>query len=234
MKIAIIPARGGSKRIPGKNIKDFAGRPLISLSITAAIQTGLFDEVIVSTDSEAIAEVAVQAGATVPFVRPPELADDFALTAPVLRHAVEWLLANGREIEYFCCIYANPFVTSKNLLRAFQLLKDKNATGVMPVATFESPVYRGMKITQPEGLEYIFPEFAATRSQDLPEVYHDAGQFYWWNCQKFLVANHPTLEGRIPCIIPRYLVQDLDTMEDWKTAELLYSALFKGNTDFNP
>lgn len=183
------------------------------------MQTGLFDEIIVSTDSEAIAEVAIESGATVPFMRPAELADDFAVTVPVLRHAVEWLLANGRKIDYFCCIYANPFVTSANLQQSFQLLKDNAVTGVMPVATFESPVYRGLKITPTQGLEFVFPEYATTRSQDLPEVYHDAGQFYWWNCQKFLAASHPTLEGRVPFVIPRYLVQDLDTMEDWKTAE---------------
>ena len=222
--VAIIPARGGSKRIPNKNIKMFAGRPLIVHSLDAAKKSMVFDRIIVSTDSSEIAEIAQKAGAEVPFMRPPELADDYTPTIPVLKHALNWLMSHNCMVEYFCCIYANPFITSKNLISAFDLLKEKQVTGVIPVTTFEFPIFRGIKISEDSSLEYIFPKYASSRSQDLHEAYHDVGQFYWWDCKKYMAAKEIALVDRIPYIIPRHLCQDIDTPEDWDIAEKLYNA----------
>jgi len=224
--LAVIPARGGSKRIPKKNIRLFAGKPLISYAISAAIQSELFDEVVVTTDSEEIAEVAGDFGAKIPFRRPAELSDDFTPTFPVLKHAVKWFVDRGEKIDYFCCIYANPFITASNLKKAFRVLKEKNATSVVPVTTFPSPIFRSYKINEEDQLEFIFPEYSLTRSQDLSEAYHDVGQFYWWNCEKFLrTENIKQLQKdkRHYFVIPRHVAQDLDTPEDWDIAEKLYT-----------
>lgn len=224
MKIAIIPARGGSKRIPNKNIKDFNGKPLIAHSIDAAKESGVFDKIIVSTDSDEIARVATDAGAEVPFMRPVELADDYTPTVPVILHAINWLIECGFIIDYFCCIYPNPFITSENIVVAFKLLKEKNVSSLIPVTTFPFPIFRSFKITKQGTLEYIYPENALVRSQDLPEAYHDVGQFYWCNCKTFLETNNILQPDTLPLIIPRYLSQDLDTPEDWEVAEKIYKA----------
>lgn len=226
MKIALIPARGGSKRIPNKNIKLFAGRPLIAYPIDAAKKSGLFDRIIVSTDSNEIAEIAREAGAETPFVRPPELADDFTPTIPVIKHAIRWLNSNNCRVEHCCCIYANPFVTAQNLVAAFCVLEAKNATSVIPVTTFPFPIFRSVKINQQGALEFIFPDKSLTRTQDLEEAFHDAGQFYWWNCETLMATEEISRlqkESRFPLVIPRSQVQDLDTWEDWEVAERLYT-----------
>lgn len=227
MKVALIPARGGSKRIPNKNIKLFAGRPLITYPIKAAIDSGLFDKIIVSTDSNEIAEIAHKEGAEIPFIRPPELADDFTPTIPVIKHALRWLDSNNCNVKYCCCIYANPFVTGENLVAAFNLLKKEQATSVMPVTTYPVSIYNSVKISKQGTVEFIFPEKSLTRTQDLDEAFHDAGQFYWWNCE-ILMATEQLSQlqqiNRYPLVIPRRQVQDLDTPEDWIVAERLYSS----------
>lgn len=222
--VAIIPARGGSKRIPHKNIKPFCGKPMIAYSINAAIKSKIFDKIIVSTDSIEIIETAKAAGAEVPFLRPAEFADDYTPTFPVLKHAVNWLLKREFSIDYFCCIYPNPFVTAGNIVKAFHLIKGKQVSSVIPITTFSFPVFRGFKITKKGTLEFIFPEHASARSQDLPDAYHDVGQFYWCNCKKIMVAERILQVDSLPFIIPRHLSQDLDTPEDWETAEKLYRA----------
>ncbi len=227
MKVAVIPARGGSKRILNKNIKLFAGKPLIAYPVKAAKDSGLFDRIIVSTDSREIAEIALNEGAEVPFIRPPELADDFTPTIPVIKHAVRWLNANNCSVEYCCCIYANPFVAWENLVAAFKLLKEKRATSVIPVTTFAFPIFRSVKIDEEGAVEFIFPDKSLTRTQDLDEAFHDAGQFYWWNCEVLMATEQVSQlqqMNRYPLILPRHKVQDLDTPEDWVIAEKLYDS----------
>ncbi len=227
MIVAIIPARGGSKRIPKKNIKPFAGVPLMAYAINAAIQAELFDDIIVSTDSEEIAAIAKKYGASAPFLRPACLSDDHTPTAAVLKHTIHWLQAAGKKIEAFCCVYPNPFISPSNLKSAYRVMKRNKASGVIPVTTFTSPVLRALKMTHGKNLEFLFPDYASCRSQDLPGIVHDVGQFYWWDCKAFLAFKHPTLEKRVPYLIPRYLAQDLDTPEDWETAQRLFNAIIK-------
>ena len=223
MNIAIIPARGGSKRIPGKNIKEFAGRPIIEYSINAACESGLFDRIIVSTDCERIAEVAKSAGAEIPFVRPLELSDDHTPTAPVLKHAVDCLQAEGGQIDHLCGIYPTaPFIRAGDLRDAFEMLCSENASEVFPVTTFDFCIFRGLKTAKPHGYEMIWPENELARSQDLPEALHDAGQFYMFDCKSFLERQKMWDPYAKILKIPRYLVQDIDTEEDWEMAEIVY------------
>ena len=224
--IAIVPARGGSKRIPNKNIKSFAGQPIISYSIKAAQAADLFDRIIVSTDSEEIAEVAKTYGAEVPFIRPAELADDFIGTIPVLLHALNWLSEHGFATDFFCCIYATaPFIHPEYIVKGFSLLKGKKASTAFSVTTFPYPISRALKIGGNGRIEMFWPEHENSRSNDLPEAYHDAGQFYWGNTEKFMRGKTFFSSDAIPIVIPRYLVQDIDTPEDWETAERMYSVL---------
>jgi len=224
--IAIIPARGGSKRIPNKNIKLFADQPIISYSIKAAQAADLFDRIIVSTDSEEIAEVAKIYGAEVPFIRPTELADDFTGTIPVLLHALNWLSEHGFATDYFCCIYATaPFVQPEYIIEGLNLLKKRNAATAFSVTKFPYPIFRALKIGDNDRVEMFWPEHENSRSNDLPEAYHDAGQFYWGNTEKFMRGRTLLSSDAVPIVIPRYLVQDIDTPEDWETAEKMYSVL---------
>ena len=224
--IAIIPARGGSKRIPKKNIKLFAGQPIIAYSIKAAKETDLFARIIVSTDSLEIADVAREYGVEIPFLRPSELANDFASTNEVVYHAIEWLAKEGRQPEFICCIYATaPFIKASYLNQGYDKLVSSNATSVFSITTYPYPIYRSLKITESGRVEIIWPEYTNLRSQDLPESYHDAGQFYWVNTKKFMQEKAIFAKDSLPVILPRYLVQDIDTVEDWETAEKMYSAL---------
>jgi len=224
--VAIIPARGGSKRIPNKNIKSFAGQPIISYSIKAAQETKLFDRIIVSTDSEEIAEVAKACGAEVPFARPCELADDFTGDVPVMIHVLTWLQEHDTLPEYFCYIYATaPLIQPVFLRKGFDLLKKKQATAAFSITTFPYPIFRALKIGDHGRIEMFWPEHENSRSNDLPEAYHDAGQFYWGNTGKFMSVKTFCSADAVPIIIPRYLVQDIDTAEDWETAEKMYSVL---------
>ena len=224
--VAIIPARGGSKRISNKNIKSFAGKPIISYSIKAAQETNLFDRLIVSTDSEQIAEVAKFYGAEVPFIRPAELADDFTATGPVLIHALNWLNEHDSATNYFCCIYATaPFVQPEYIIEGFNLLKKRNATTVFSVTTFPSRIFRALKIGEDGCIEMFWPEHENSRSNDLPEAYHDAGQFYWGNTERFLTEKKLYSSNSVPIVLSPHSVQDIDTPEDWNIAEKMYSVL---------
>ncbi|GAB3030450.1 pseudaminic acid cytidylyltransferase [Bowmanella dokdonensis] len=229
MKIAVIPARGGSKRIPGKNIKPFCGKPLIAYSIEVARQTGLFDRVLVSTDSEAVAEIARQYGAEVPFVRPTELADDHTGTSPVVRHAIRYCQEQGQAIELTCCLYATaPLLQPFSLLEGLQKLEQyPDKAFAFSVSSFAFPIQRALREIPRGGVEPIYPEHIGKRSQDLEEAYHDAGQFYWGRTEAWLSAKPMFAEHSMPVVLPRYLVQDIDTPEDWQRAELLYKAFIK-------
>ncbi len=226
--VAIMPARGGSKRIPKKNVRSFAGKPIISYSIEAAKETALFDRIIVSTDSEEIAYVALKYGAQVPFMRPAELADDFTGTVPVLIQALNWLTEHGSSPEYFCCIYATaPFIRPEYIKLGFDLMRKENATIAFSVTTFPYPIFRALKIHGSGRVKMFWPEHEHSRSNDLPEAYHDAGQFYWGNTVRFLREKTLFSLDAIPVILPRYIVQDIDTPEDWAVAERMFLTLHK-------
>lgn len=222
MKIAIIPARGGSKRIPRKNIKPFCGKPMIAWSIEAAKSSGLFERVIVSTDDAEIAEVASQLGAEVPFMRPAELSNDHAATTEVIAHATQWALDQGLDVEAACCIYATaPFVQTDDLKRGWDALNSGDWDYAFTVTDFAAPIFRSFKQTAEGGIEMFFPEYFATRSQDLPTAFHDAGQFYWGGPTAWLEGKRIFDRRSKPVLIPRWRVQDIDTLEDWERAEIL-------------
>ncbi|MCX6074655.1 MAG: pseudaminic acid cytidylyltransferase [Campylobacterales bacterium] len=226
MKIAIIPARGGSKRIPRKNIKLFQGKPMIAYSIEAAKECGLFDKIIVSTDDEEIAEIARSYGAEVPFIRPKELSDDHTATIPVIAHAIQTLQEQGDSIDTVCCIYATaPFIRSEDIVSAYNALLTHNKQYAFPVTSFPFPIFRGVKRDEEGNVQMFFPEHFSTRSQDLEEAYHDVGQFYWGTSEAWLEGNPIFSEAATTIILPRHLVQDIDTLEDWERAELMYKVL---------
>lgn len=221
--VALIPARGGSKRIPNKNIKLFAGQPIISYSIRVAQASGLFDRVIVSTDSLEIAAIAREYEAEVPFLRPAELANDFASTTDVVCHAIEWLAQEGMQPQFICCIYATaPFIQASYVKQGYEKLVSSDAASVFSVTTYPYPIYRSLKITEDDHIKMIWPEYSNIRSQDLSEAYHDAGQFYWVNTNKLMKEKALFATDSMPVILPRYLVQDIDTAEDWETAEMMF------------
>lgn len=225
--LAIITARGGSKRIPKKNIKEFCGKPIIAYSIGAALDSGVFDEVMVSTDSEEIAEIARKYGASVPFMRSEAASDDYATTADVIIEVLNEYKKMGKEYEAFACIYPTaPFITGKKLKEASDLLK--NADGVVPVVKYSFPPQRAFVIR--EGfIKYQYPEHERTRSQDLEPIYHDCGQFYFCSTKKFLEIQSLILPNTCPYIMPEEEVQDIDTMSDWEIAEAKFSLLNKQN-----
>jgi N-acylneuraminate cytidylyltransferase len=226
MKVAIIPARGGSKRIPRKNIREFCGQPMIAWSIEAAKASGCFDQVIVSTDDEKIASVARKWGADVPFMRPAALSDDFTGTLPVIHHAVKWMNQNVASVKYACCIYATaPFVSKEDLLQGLQLLKDTGSSYAFSVTSYAFPIQRAIRITGNGRVAMFNPEHFQTRSQDLEEAWHDAGQFYWGTAEAWCEERPIFSEDSVPVTLPRHRVQDIDTPEDWKRAELMYRVL---------
>jgi pseudaminic acid cytidylyltransferase len=226
MKLAVIPARGGSKRIPRKNIKEFCGKPMIAWSIEAAIQSGCFDEVIVSTDDQEIADVARQFGASVPFMRPAQLSDDYTGTIPVIRHAIEWMRAQGRDVQQVCCIYATaPFVRAEDLCTGLQLLTEQESDYAFSVTSYAFPIQRAIRLTPAKRVEMFNPEHFNTRSQDLEETYHDAGQFYWGQADAWVEGRPIFAESSAPVVLPRHRVQDIDTLEDWERAEWMFKAL---------
>jgi pseudaminic acid cytidylyltransferase len=226
MKLAIIPARGGSKRIPRKNIKPFAGKPMIAWSIEAALASGCFDRVIVSTDDAEIADMARAHGAEVPFMRPPELSDDHTGTIPVVAHAVGWMGQHVGTVEFACCLYATaPFVQAQDLRKGLDVLQGSGAQYAFTVTNFAAPIQRSFRITGQERIEMFNPAQFNTRSQDLEEAYHDAGQFYWGRAQAWLAATPLYSEFATPLVLPRYRVQDVDTQDDWIRAELMFEIL---------
>ena len=225
MNVAIIPARGGSKRIPRKNIKEFCGKPMIAWSIEAALQSGCFSRVLVSTDDAEIADVARKFGAEVPFLRPAELSDDHTGTIPVIRHAVEWVANEGERPEYACCIYATaPFVTPADLKRGLDLISRGGCSYAFSVTSYPFPIQRAIRIDQSGRVGMFDPAQFATRSQDLEEAFHDAGQFYWGRAEAWIAEEIIFSEKAVPVLLPRFQVQDIDTLEDWQRAELMFRA----------
>lgn len=223
MRLAVIPARGGSKRIPRKNIKPFFGKPMIVWSISAAQASGCFDRIVVSTDDEEIAELARQYGAEVPFLRPKELSDDFTGTLPVIRHAVLWFEEHEAPVDYACCIYATaPFLRAEDIQQGWETVRSAQCSYAVSATSYAFPIQRAFRLNDDGRLSMFNPEQFQTRSQDLEEAYHDAGQFYWGVKQAWLELLPFFGEDTIPVILPRHRVQDIDTQEDWQRAEIIF------------
>jgi pseudaminic acid cytidylyltransferase len=226
MKLAVIPARGGSKRIPRKNIKLFDDLPMIAWSIRAAQASACFDRIIVSTDDDEIAQVAKAHGAEVPFVRPAKLSDDHTGTIAVVAHAIAWQNAHGTTTTDVCCVYATaPFVQPSDIAHGYQVLQSSGADYAFSVTSYAFPIQRAIRITPDQRLEMFQPEHFNTRSQDLVEAWHDAGQFYWGHAHAWLAHQPLFTEAAAPVPIPRYRVQDIDTPEDWERAEWLWKCM---------
>lgn len=224
-RLAIITARGGSKRIPHKNIREFCGRPIIVYSIEAALNSDVFDEVMVSTDDEKIAEIAKEAGAKVPFFRSAETSNDFATTADVILEVLAEYEKQGQNFDSACCIYPTaPFITSDKLKNAVELLESKAYDSVMPVAEFSFPPLRGM-VMDGDKVSYKWEEFSLARSQDLDKIYHDVGQFYVIDIEKFKEAKRLVTQNTGAIVIDELEMQDIDNEVDWKLAELKYQLM---------
>jgi pseudaminic acid cytidylyltransferase len=220
--LAIIPARGGSQRIPKKNIKDFLGKPIIAYSIEVALKSGLFEEVMVSTDDEEIAEVAINFAARVPFLRSPENASDFASTSEVINEVLNRYKTDlKREFKYVCCIYPTaPLIESQDLIDGFNLLLEKKYQALLPIVSFSCPIWRGLERNETGLTRMIWPENISARSQDLRKVYHDAGQWYWLDPLIIKEGIFTSNTGSI--VLDEINVQDIDNLGDWKMAELKY------------
>ena len=223
--IAIITARGGSKRIPRKNIKEFCGKPIINYSIEAALNSGLFSEVMVSTDDEEIKNIALSCGANVPFMRSNTMSNDTAATHEVLLEVISEYSKCGMEFDNICCIYPTaPFVTSEKLVKGMEILKREKADTVLPVIPFSFPPQRGF-IIENGIVKFQYPENMFIRSQDLEPVYHDCGQFYMLNTNEFVRQKKLIMDKCIPLIISDLEAQDIDNIDDWKLAEVKYKCL---------
>lgn len=223
-KLAIITARGGSKRIPRKNTKEFCGKPILCYSIDAARDAGVFDEIMVSTEDKEIAQIAKEAGASIPFLRSEKNAGDYASTDDVIMEVLNSYQEIGQSFEAFCCLYPTaPFLSGERLRSAMALLDQ--AEGVMPVVPFSYPPQRGLLISKEGYVKWQFPEYATTRSQDLPQIYHDCGQFYACRTEAFLKAQTTDVEHLLPLVLTEMEVQDIDTPEDWAIAEMKYRML---------
>ncbi|MDC0235173.1 pseudaminic acid cytidylyltransferase [Candidatus Marinimicrobia bacterium] len=226
MNVAVIPARGGSKRIPRKNIREFYGKPMIAWPIEVAKRSKLFDRIIVSTDDEEIAIVAKSFGAEVPFMRPVELSNDYAGTTEVITHAVSWMYEQGWQPDAVCCIYATSvFLNKDDLLKGFEALNTGKWKYAFSVTEFEFPIFRSFKEIPTGGVEMLFPEHFESRSQDLPEALHDAAQFYWGKSEAWLKSLHLFDRYSFPVKIPHWRVQDIDTEDDWGQAEIIFKKL---------
>lgn len=224
--IAIIPARGGSKRIPRKNVKEFFGKPIIAYSIEAALKSKLFSEVMVSTDDEEIAAIAISYGAKVPFLRSIQTADDYATTADVVLEVIKEYKFRKNTFEWLCCLYPTaPFVTSEKLLQSFDKVKVGNYDGLLPVLEYSSPPQRALIVSEQGSIDYKWPENINKRSQDLQKFYYDAGQFYILKVERFLQEKKMVLSRTVPHILKELEVQDIDNISDWEIAEFKYSML---------
>lgn len=231
MRVAVIPARGGSKRIPRKNVRSFCGKPMIAWSIEAALESGCFDRIVVSTDDEEIAATALKYGAEVPFMRPAELSDDHTGTVAVIAHAVEWLERHDRAPDQLCCIYATaPLLLPGDLRLGLQRLDESGSDFAFSVTSFPFPIQRAVRIDRDGRVGMFWPEKFQSRSQDLEEAYHDAGQFYWGKAAAWLSGSAIFGPGSVPVILPRHRVQDIDTPEDWERAELMFKLLRAGGS----
>jgi len=226
LKLCVIPARGGSKRIPKKNIKNFCGKPIISWPIIAAIKSKCFDRIIVSTDDEEIKEVANFYGAETPFTRPKELSDDFSSSLDVVKHAIEIQNDVDKHQDTVCCIYPTaPFISPSDILRGLQALEDNEVDYSLSVTSYPYPIQRALKLNQNNLVEMVSPQFLKSRSQDLESNFHDAAQFYW-GLSSAWINSKPIFEGNsYPVYIPRYRVQDIDNEEDWVSAEFMFQAI---------
>ena len=223
MNLCVIPARGGSKRIQNKNIKNFCGKPIIVWSIESAVTSKCFDKIIVSTDDTEIADLAKSYGLDVPFKRPKELSDDYTGTVPVISHAIKWQIENDQKPLYVCCLYATaPFTTSNHLQNAFELLKNSKYDYVFPATSYSYPIQRSFRIKNNNKLEMFNPEHYNSRSQDLEEAFHDLGQFYWGPAESWLKEKPIISENAYPLIVPRNIALDIDTIEDWEIAERMF------------
>lgn len=230
--VAVIPARGGSKRIPRKNLVDFRGKPIIAYSIQSALDSGVIDRVIVSTDDPEIAATAQRYGAECPFVRPPELSDDHTGIIPVVGHAVRWLTEVGQGPDLVCCIFSTaPLLSTVDLRTGFETIKRGDWRYVFSAAAFRFPVFRGFTETNSHGVKMLYPEHATTRSQDLSEVFHDAGQFYWGQTEAWINEEPIFAESSTFVRLPAWRVQDIDSFEDLERARLIHSALAEGVRD---
>lgn len=228
MKIAIIPARAGSKRIPGKNIKPFCGKPMIAWSIEAAAASEVFDRILVSTDEDVIANVAISTGAQVPFRRPKELADDHTGTTEVVAHATQWMKQQGWPLTAVCCIYpTSVFVQPEDIQQGAATLEAGTWDFAFSATEYAAPIFRSFRTNANGGAEMFFPEHFKTRSQDLPQALHDAAQFYWGTPQAWLEKRLIFGPNSCPILIPRWRVQDIDNEQDWIRAELLWRMLMK-------
>lgn len=224
--IAIITARGGSKRIPRKNIKEFCGKPIIAYSIEAAIKANIFEHIMVSTDDEEIAEIAKSFGAEVPFMRSAETASDYATTSDVIKEVLAKYKELGEEFDCACCIYPTaPFVTSNKLKEAVKLMEEKKPVEIIPVVAFSYPPQRCFVIDNEGYMGYKYKEYMESRSQDLEKLYHDVGQFYVYDIKKYLELDGKVSEGVMPIVLSDLEVQDIDNLEDWKLAELKYKLM---------
>lgn len=230
MNLAVITARGGSKRIPKKNIRKFCGKPIISYSIQAALESGIFHDVIISTDSEEIAEIGKSFGANIPFMRSEKTSNDVATTSDVLHEVVKkYESLFSRKIEVLCCLYPTaPFVTGKKLMDAYQKMVEAGGHGIMPVVKFSYPPQRA--VVKKEGrLQFQYPQYAKSRSQDLPDIFHDCGQFYIYQCSEYIKHSDLVIPKMIPYITNECEVQDIDNESDWELAEFKY--LFNSITE---
>lgn len=230
--LAIITARGGSKRIKRKNIRDFHGKPIIAYSIQAALDCKLFDRIVVSTEDDEIAEISKEYGAEVPFVRDVRLADDYVGTVEIVADAINRLDSSGDTYKHICCIYPTaPLLTTRHLQEAYQMLCSGNIDYVLPVGEYDREIYHSLRESNTQGIEPIFPEYIGSRTQDLPTVYHDAGQFYWGRREAFL--REKTIFGKNSrmLVIPSAYVCDIDYEEDWEKAEKMYDKLKEADTN---
>tara|TARA_B100000212_G_C27352729_1_gene524418 strand:+ start:127 stop:825 length:699 start_codon:yes stop_codon:yes gene_type:complete len=230
MNIAVIPARGGSKRILKKNIKNFCGKPLISWTIEIALKSKLFDRVILSSEDEEIISIAKKYGAEVPFVRPKELSDDFSTTDDVMSHAANWIKNNENSVNSICCIYATaPFLNIEDLKNGLKKFNEGKFNYVFAATDYSAPIFRSFEYTQKNGLRMFFPENYNKRSQDLPVAYHDAGQFYWGSLDTWIKKKETFNKYSFPIILPRWRVQDIDTNSDWERAEFIMKTILDNN-----
>ena len=227
MKLAIIPARGGSKRIYRKNIKDFSGFPIIKYSIEVAKESNLFDKILVSTDDEEIARIADSYNAEVPFLRPKELSNDHSSTVSVVVHAIKYLMNEGYNFENICCIYpCAPLLNPQDLISSLNFMKEMNSESCIPVCEFSSAPQRALKIKEDGRLDWIYPDFKLSRTQDLEKAYHDIGAFYWATQAKWLTED---ISQGVGYIFDSSRVVDIDTFNDWKQAELLFKLFNQNN-----
>jgi len=226
MKIAVIPARGGSKRIPGKNIKLFHGRPIIEWTIEAARSSGCFEKILVSTDDDEIAEIARSLGAETPFLRPADLSNDHAGTMPVIAHATQWFIDAGMQPSLVCCLYATaPFIQASDIRRGLEMMQTNDIDFAFTVTRYNSPIQRALRIRGDNCVEMFDPAQFDRRSQDLEPAWHDAGQFYWGRPEAWLKAMPLFSAKSMPIDLPGHRVQDIDTLEDWRRAEMLFRFL---------